>query len=61
MDVWQDTTLGNGDVSEQLVQLLIVTDGELQVTWDDSRLLVVASSVSGQLEDFSTEVLQNSG
>jgi hypothetical protein len=61
MDVWQDTTLGDGDVSEQLVQLLIVTDGELQVTGDDSRLLVVTSSVSGQLEDFSTEVLQDGG
>jgi hypothetical protein len=61
VDVWQHTTLGDGDVSKQLVQLLIVTDGELQVTRDNSRLLVVAGSVSSQLEDFSTEVLQDSG
>jgi hypothetical protein len=31
------------------------------VTWDDTGLLVVSSSISGQLEDFGTEVLQDGG
>lgn len=54
MNVWQDTTLGNGNMAEKLVQLFIVSDGELQVTWDDTGFLVVTSSVTSQLEDFSS-------
>lgn len=61
MDVWQNTTLGDGDVSQQLVQLLIVSDGELEVTGDDTGLLVVTSGVASQLEDFGSEVLEDSG
>jgi hypothetical protein len=61
VDVGKDTTLGDGDVAEQLVQLLIVPDGELKVAGDDTGLLVVASSVASQLEDFSGEVLKHSG
>lgn len=49
MDVWEDTTLGDGDVAEELVQFLIVADRELEMTWDDTGLLVVASSVASQL------------
>lgn len=60
VDVGEDTALGDGDVAEQLVQLLIVADGELQVTGDDTRLLVVASGVASQLEDLGCEVLENS-
>lgn len=59
MNVGQDTTLGDGDVSEKLVQLLVVADGELQVARDDTGLLVVASSVTGQLENFSSQVLED--
>ena len=61
LDVGEDTTLGNGDTRQQLVQLFVVTDGQLQVTGDDPGLLVVASSVSGQLEDFSGQVLHDGG
>ena len=52
MNVGKDTTLGNGDVSEKLVQLLIVADGELKMAGDDSGLLVVTSGVASQLKDF---------
>jgi hypothetical protein len=61
VNVWQDTALCDSDISEQLVQLLIISDSKLQVTGDDSRLLVVSSSVSGQLEDLSAEILQDGG
>jgi hypothetical protein len=61
VDVWQNTTLSNGDMAEQLVQLLIVSDGQLQVSWDDSGLLVVTGSVTSQLQDFSSQILENSG
>src|SRR5690242_13033780 len=59
VDVGEDTTLGDGDVSEQLVQLLVVADGELQVAGNDTGLLVVASGVTGQLEDLSGQVLED--
>jgi hypothetical protein len=59
VNIGEDTTLGDGDVAKKLVQLLIVADGELKVTGDDTGLLVVTGSVSGQLEDFSRQVLKN--
>jgi hypothetical protein len=59
VNVGQDTTLGDCDVTEQLVQLLIVSDGQLKVTGDDTGLLVVTSSVASQLKDFGGEVLKN--
>jgi hypothetical protein len=59
LDVGQDTSLGDGDSGQELVQLLVVADGQLQVTWDDSGLLVVTSGVSSQLEDLSGQVLHD--
>jgi hypothetical protein len=59
VNVGKNTTLGDGDVSEKLVQLLIVADGELKVTRDDTGLLVVASGVASKLEDFGSQVLKN--
>lgn len=61
VNVGEDTTLGDGDMAQKLVQLLIVSDGELKVTGNDTGLLVVSGSVASQLEDFSGEVLKNSG
>lgn len=61
VDVGEDTALGNGDVAEELVQLLIVADGELEMTGDDTRLLVVAGGVASQLEDFGSQVLEDGG
>lgn len=61
VNVGEDTTLGDGDVSEKLVQLLVVPDGELEMTGNDTGLLVVAGSVTSQLEDFSSKVLEDGG
>ena len=60
VNVWQNTTLGNCNMAQKLVQLLIVSDGELQMSWDDTCLLVVTSGVASQLEDFSSQVLEDS-
>eukprot|EP00469_Lotharella_globosa_P017238 CAMPEP_0167821324 /NCGR_PEP_ID=MMETSP0112_2-20121227/6717_1 /TAXON_ID=91324 /ORGANISM="Lotharella globosa, Strain CCCM811" /LENGTH=98 /DNA_ID=CAMNT_0007722247 /DNA_START=300 /DNA_END=596 /DNA_ORIENTATION=+ len=60
MDVRQNTASSNGDVSEEFVQLLIVADSQLNVTGNNARTLVVPGSVSGELENFSGEVFQNS-
>jgi len=59
VNVGKDTTLGDGDVTEKLVQLLVVADGELKVARDNTGLLVVAGSVASQLENLSSEVLEN--
>ena len=59
MDVGENTTLGNGDRAEELVELLVVADGELNVSGDDSGLLVVSGGVTGKLKDLSSEVLKD--
>jgi len=59
LDVRQDAALGDGDTRQELVQLLVVSDGQLQVSRDDSGLLVVSGSVAGQLEDFSAQVFKH--
>ena len=59
LDVGQDTTLCDGDSREKFVQLLVITDGELKMSWDDSGLLVVTGSIAGQLEDLSSQVLHD--
>ena len=61
VDVGKNTTLGDGDSWQQLVELFVVADGELKVAGVDPLLLVVAGSVSGQLEDLSGQVLHNRG
>jgi hypothetical protein len=61
LDVGEDTTLGNGHTREQLVQLLVVADGQLEVAGDDPGLLVVPGSVASQLEDLSGQVLHDGG
>ena len=59
LDVGEDTTLGNGGTREKFVQFLVITDGELEVTGDDSGLLVVTGSIASELEDLSSEVLHD--
>ncbi len=59
LDVGEDTTLGNGDSSKKLVQLLVITDGQLEVAGDDSGLLVVTGSIACQLKNLSSQVLHD--
>ena len=59
VDVGQDTSRSNGDIAEQLVELLVVLDGKSQVTGHDAALLVVAGGVTGKLEDLGAEVLED--
>ena len=59
LDVGEDTTLGNGNTGEELVQFLVIANGKLEVTGDDPCLLVVTGSIAGELEDLSSEVLHD--
>ena len=53
-------TNGVCTVREEAVEFLVVANGELQVTRDDTRLLVVAGGVASELEDLGGEVLEDS-
>jgi len=46
VNVGQYTSLCDCDVSQKLVQFLVVADGELEMARDDTGLLVVAGSVT---------------
>ena len=59
MVVGEDTTLDIVNTREEFVQFLVVADGKLEVTGDDSGLLVVTGSVACKLEDLSSEVLHD--
>lgn len=60
VNVGQDTTLGDCDVSQKLVQFLIVTDGELEMTGNDTGFLVVTGGVTSQLENFGRKIFEDS-
>ena len=60
MDVGQNSSLGDGDSIQKFVQLLIVPNGELEVTRNDPLLLVVPGSVPSQLDDLGSKVLHDS-
>ncbi|EYC41369.1 hypothetical protein Y032_0571g114 [Ancylostoma ceylanicum] len=55
LDVGQNSSLGDGHTGQQLVELLVVADGELEMARVDPGLLVVTGSVAGQLEHLSSE------
>lgn len=54
VNVGKYTALGDGDMAEKLVQFLVIANGELEMTGDDTGLLVVTCGISSQLEDLSS-------
>ena len=56
LDVGQDTSLGDGHASEELVELFVVPDRELDVPGDYPGALVVLGGVACELEQLSGEV-----
>ena len=59
LDVGQDTSLGNGNTSQEFVQLFIVTDGKLKMTGNDARLLVVSGGIAGQFQNLGGQVFHD--
>ena len=59
VDEGYDATLRDNDVTKELVQLLIVPDGELKVARHDTLLLVIAGSVTGEFENFSSQIFKD--
>ena len=60
MDVGDDTTTGDGGLDEG-VELLVTTDGELEMAGRDTLDLEVLAGVSGELEDLGGQVLKDGG
>jgi len=59
MNVRQNASRRDGDVSEQFIELLVVPDGELNVARHDSLLLVVTRGVARELENLSRKILEH--
>lgn len=59
MNVRDHTTASNGSLDES-VELLITSDSELEVSRCNSLHLEILASVSGELEDLSSQVLEDS-
>lgn len=60
MDVWQDTTTGDGGTN-QAVELFVTSDRKLQVSWRDTLYTQILGCVSCQFEHLSGEVFQDGG
>ena len=50
--------LGDGNTTEEPVQFFVIADGELKVTRDNAGAVVVTSSITGEFEDLSCQILQ---
>lgn len=55
VDVGHDTTLTDVAARGQLVELLVVANGQHDVARDDTGLLIITRGISGQLEDLGKE------
>ena len=60
MNVWKNATLGNSDMAKEFVQFFVIADSELKMTWDNARLLVVASGVTSKFQNFCGQIFQDS-
>ena len=56
MDVGDHTAAGNGGLDER-VQLLITTNGELQMARSDTLHAQITGSVAGELENLGAKIL----
>ncbi len=59
VDVRENATLRDGDAVEKPVQFLVITNGELDVTGNDPRLLVVPGGVTSKFQKFRGQIPGN--
>lgn len=58
LHVEQDSSLGDGGTTKQLVELFDIAESPLEVSGDDVDLLVVAGGVAGQLKYLSLPIIK---
>ena len=61
LDVGEDTAGGDCACSSELAELLIVADGELDMTRHNGLLFVLSAGITGEVKDLLREVLHDSG
>ncbi|CAN0203266.1 unnamed protein product, partial [Hapterophycus canaliculatus] len=61
VDVGEHAARCDGHLSQELVELLIIADGQLDVARDDAGLLVVTGSVASELKHLGGQVFEDGG
>lgn len=61
IDIWKHTSLSNGGFVHKLGELVITSDGQVQVLWGDGLLLSGLAHVSCELAKLFTDVLEDTG
>ena len=59
MDAGEDTALRDGNSGKNLLELLVVSDSELNVSGVDASLLVVSGGVASEFADLGCEILKD--
>ena len=55
VDVWEDAALGNGDSGQELVQLLVVADGQCMMVIDNGKVVEICAEPGRFTYDSSSE------
>merc|ERR1712025_76231 len=59
MDVWKNTTGSNGSIFHESSKLIIVSNGKLDMSWDDSGFFVVFGGITCELKNLSGKILKD--
>jgi hypothetical protein len=59
VNVGKDTSVSNGGVAHEFVKFFVVSDGEEDVSGDDSGLFVIFGGVSGKFQNFSGQIFKD--
>lgn len=59
MNVGEDTTRRNCDTAQQFVKFFVISYSELDVTWDNSSLLIVSCRISSKLKNFGCQIFHD--
>ena len=59
LNVRKNSSLGDGDSAEKFVQLLVVFNGQLEMSGVNSSFFVIPGSVSSQLKNLSAQIFKN--
>ena len=58
-DVGEDTSFSNCGVGQQFVELFVVSDGEENVSWDNSGFFVVLGGITGKFQNLSSQIFED--
>lgn len=59
VNIRKDTSIGNSGISHKFIQFFVISDGEENVSGDNSGFFVIFGGVSGKFQDFSGQIFKN--